>query len=91
MFPPPLWNTHDATTRGELRNNNSCEGWNNAFSQLVGRAHPTIWRATDSLRKDSAMASIMMQRNNKTTEVSGQRNEFDDRPKTLTGIGHNTQ
>ena len=42
------------------RTNNSCEGWNNAFSQLVGHAHQTIWRATDSLLKDCAIVPRMI-------------------------------
>ena len=41
---------------------NICEGWNNDFSKLVGHAHPTIWRAIDSIRKDQAQVAIAMLR-----------------------------
>ena len=31
MFPPVIWNVHDATVNGDARTNNMCEGWNNNF------------------------------------------------------------
>ncbi|CAG2208660.1 unnamed protein product [Mytilus edulis] len=43
MFPPTIWNVHDATVNGDSRTNNVCEGWNNKFFNLVGYAHPSIW------------------------------------------------
>ena len=42
--------------------NNICEGWNNAFSNLVGHAHPTIWRAIDTIRKDQAQVATALLR-----------------------------
>ena len=36
MFPPAIWNVHDATVNGDARTNNMCEGWNNNFFNLVG-------------------------------------------------------
>jgi len=36
------------------RTNNICEEWNNAFAKLVGHAHPTIWRVSDSIPRDQA-------------------------------------
>jgi hypothetical protein len=27
MFPPAIWNVHDATVNGDARTNNMCEGW----------------------------------------------------------------
>jgi len=44
---PELWNVHDITLINGSRTNNICEGWNNAFAKLIGRAHPTIWHAID--------------------------------------------
>jgi hypothetical protein len=41
MFPPAIWNVHDART------NNMCEGWNNKFFNLVGYAHPSLWRVIE--------------------------------------------
>jgi hypothetical protein len=29
MFPPAIWNVHDATVNGDARTSNMCEGWNN--------------------------------------------------------------
>uniref|UniRef100_A0A0L8HB40 MULE transposase domain-containing protein n=1 Tax=Octopus bimaculoides TaxID=37653 RepID=A0A0L8HB40_OCTBM len=43
MFPPELWNQHDATVNGNLHTNNICEGCNNKFRNLVGRYHSTVW------------------------------------------------
>ena len=40
MYPPSIWNVHNITLHGSSRTNNICEGWNNAFSNLVGHAHP---------------------------------------------------
>lgn len=62
MYPPSLWNVHNITLQGGSRTNNICEGWNNAFSKLVGHAHPTIWRAIDSIRKDQAQVATALLR-----------------------------
>jgi hypothetical protein len=40
MFPPVIWNVHDATVNGDASTSNMCEGWNNKFFNLVGYAHP---------------------------------------------------
>jgi hypothetical protein len=32
MFPPAIWNVHDATVNGDARTNNMREGWNNKYS-----------------------------------------------------------
>ena len=61
-FPPSIWNVLAITIEGGSRTNNICEGWNNAFSKLVGHSHPTIWRAIDTIRKDQAQAATIMQR-----------------------------
>jgi hypothetical protein len=42
MFPPAIWNIHEATVNGDPRTNNVCEGWNNKFFNLVGYAPPPI-------------------------------------------------
>lgn len=61
-YEPSIWNVHDITLAGGSRTNNICEGWNNAFMKLVGHAHPTIWRAIDSLRKDQALVATALLR-----------------------------
>ncbi|XP_041369007.1 uncharacterized protein LOC121383200 [Gigantopelta aegis] len=56
-YAPSIWNVHTITLKGGSRTNNICEGWNNSFAKLVGHAHPTIWRAIDSIRKDQTQAA----------------------------------
>ena len=59
---PPTWNVNSITLEGGSRTNNICEGWNDAFERLVGHAHPTFWRATDSIRKDQARVATALLR-----------------------------
>ena len=66
MFAPSIWNVHTITLEGGSRTNNICEGWNNGFSKLVGRSHPTIWRAIDSIRKDQAQAATLLLRDERS-------------------------
>ena len=47
MFPPAIWNVHDATVNGDARTNNVFKGWNNKFFNLVGHAHPSFWRVIE--------------------------------------------
>ena len=32
LFPPQMWNVHNATLRGDAHTNNLCETWSNRFS-----------------------------------------------------------
>ena len=48
-------NLLDITLTGRSRPNNIGERWNTAFVKLVVHAHPTIWKAIDSLHKDQAL------------------------------------
>ncbi|XP_071044589.1 uncharacterized protein [Parasteatoda tepidariorum] len=43
LFPPEMWNTHNATLSDGERTNNKTEGWNNRFKVLVGQDHPSIY------------------------------------------------
>jgi hypothetical protein len=61
MFPPAIWNVHDATTNGDARTNNMCEGWNNKFFNLVGHAHPSIWRVIEWCQKEEATVRTIIQ------------------------------
>ena len=54
MYPPPILNVNFITLGGGSRTNNIWEWWTNTFAKLVRHAHPTIWRAIDSIRKDQA-------------------------------------
>ncbi|XP_025199555.1 uncharacterized protein LOC112597645 [Melanaphis sacchari] len=39
IFPPYLWNVHNATKKNTGRTNNICEGFNNKFKTLVELQH----------------------------------------------------
>ena len=63
MFPPAIWNVHDATVNGDARTSNMCEGWNNEFFNLVGHAHPStcIWRVIEWCQKEEATVRTIIQ------------------------------
>ena len=61
MFPPAIWNVHDATFNGDARTNNMCEGWNNNYFNLVGHAHPSIWRVIEWCQKEEATVHTIIQ------------------------------
>ena len=63
LFPPALWNVHDSTVTGQERTNNVCEGWNNAFSSLVGQSHPSIWVLIHELQLDQVIAATDLMQN----------------------------
>ena len=54
------WNVNSITLEGGSRTDNMCEGWINTFAKLVGHAHPTIWRAIDSIRKEQAQIATAL-------------------------------
>jgi hypothetical protein len=63
MLPPAIWNVHDATINGDARTNNMCEGWNNnKLFNLVGHAHPSIWRVIEWCQNEEAtVRTIILQ------------------------------
>ena len=61
MFPPAICNVHDATVNGDARANNMCEGWNNNFFNLVGHAHPSIWRVIEWCQNEEATVRTIIQ------------------------------
>ena len=60
LFPPAVWNVHDATMHNEHRTNNVCEGWNNGFRHLVGHDHPSIWKLVEALQKENARVQLLI-------------------------------
>jgi len=42
LFPPATWTQHETTLASRERTNNVCEGWNNAFANMVGHQHPSL-------------------------------------------------
>ena len=58
LFPPSLWNVHDATLADKDRTNNLCESWNCGFASLVGHHHPSLWKLVEALQHVEALATI---------------------------------
>ena len=63
LFNPERWNVFEATLAGDARTNNICESWNNAFSHLVGHAHPSVWRVIEAFQSDQALVSTAIIQN----------------------------
>lgn len=57
LFPPTVWNVHEATLAGNARTNNFCESWNNGFASLVGHNHPSLWVLLGAIQQDEATSS----------------------------------
>lgn len=68
-FPPASWNCHEATITNTSRTNNVCEGWNNAFSNLIGQNHPSIWKLIENLQKEEARVHIRFVQNERGIQV----------------------
>lgn len=60
LFPPPLWNVHQATLANTDRTNNLCESWNLQFQRLLGYNHPTVWVAIEAFRKDQSVVETAL-------------------------------
>ena len=58
LFPPQLWNVHEATMSQGDRTNNKCEAWNSGFYQLVGHHHPSLWRLLSHIKEDESLARL---------------------------------
>ena len=59
LYRPPVWNGHE-TIRGTERTNNSCEGWNNGMTGLVGHQHPSVFHLVGVLQQDAALAETLI-------------------------------
>jgi len=60
LFPPATWTQHETTLAGRERTNNVCEGWNNAFANMVGHQHPSLWALLSALQHDQAMVATAL-------------------------------
>jgi len=60
LFPPRVWNVHEATLAGRERTNNVCEGWNHAFANMVGHNHPSLWIVLGALQQDQALVATAL-------------------------------
>ena len=55
LFPPSVWNHHDASLALLPRSSNMAEGWHNGFRSLVRCSNPTIWSFLDALRLEQGL------------------------------------
>lgn len=60
LFPPAVWNVHEATMNNTHRTNNMCESWNNKFAHLVGHNNPSIWTVFEATQKDEASQRALL-------------------------------
>lgn len=60
LYPPTLWNVHQATLTNSDRTNNLCESWNQQFQKLLGYNHPTVWVAIEAFRKDQSVVETAL-------------------------------
>ena len=52
LFPPAIWNVHQATLDGADRTNNQCESWNSSFCHLLGYTkHPSLFVLIEALQR----------------------------------------
>ena len=63
MFPPAIWNVHDATVNGDARTNDMCEDGSSKFLNLVGHTHPSIWRVLEwwCQKEEATVRTIIQQ------------------------------
>ena len=56
LFPLASWNVYTITLNNGSRTNNICEGWNN----LVGQAHPPLYKLIQAMQRDNAIVRTQM-------------------------------
>ena len=54
-FAPSTWSVYERVLVEDPRTNNFLEGWHNRFANVVGVAHPDIYRFIKSLRSEQAL------------------------------------
>ena len=60
LFPPETWSVFQRTLDGVDRTNNSSEGWNHAYGEMVGHSGPTIWYSIKTIRLDESKVHTMI-------------------------------
>lgn len=61
LFRPDIWNAHDATITNQARTNNTCEGFNNRFNQMVQSPRPPLFRCLAWFKKDEACVATLIE------------------------------
>ena len=62
LFPPSLWTQYQRTVDGLPRTNNSVEGWHNAFSGSINKAHPSVRALALRLQREEASMAALSER-----------------------------
>ena len=62
LFPPSLWNVHEATINDKDRTNNKCESGNNTFKHLVGTENPSLWTVIQRIETENHMVKVDLER-----------------------------
>ena len=58
-FAPSTWSVYERVLVEDPRTNNFLEGWHNRFANVVGVAHPDIYRFIKSLRSEQARCEMI--------------------------------
>lgn len=61
LFPIEMWNCFDAAANAQPKTNNAVEGWHRGFSELVGAAHPTIFKFISCLRQEQSLNEMKIE------------------------------
>ena len=64
LYPREKWSVYQRTLDGVDRTNNSSEGWNRAYGEMVGHASPTIWKSIKTICMDEAKVHTMIIQHN---------------------------
>uniref|UniRef100_A0A5S6PZ58 Lipase n=2 Tax=Trichuris muris TaxID=70415 RepID=A0A5S6PZ58_TRIMR len=90
LYPPEMWSVYQRTLMGRDRTNNFVEAAHRRMQSEFGVDHPTLWRFIDGIRKLQAgeifsMSSSSGERSRQggARNMSGQQNEFCERPVIL--------
>jgi predicted restriction endonuclease len=76
LFPPHLWNVHEATLDNTYRTNNNLEGWNSRFNSLVNIRHPGCFEIIEKIQQDYALQHAELSRWENMGELPTQRQYF---------------
>lgn len=58
LFAIDLWNCYNSVLENLPKTNNSCEGFHNGFSAMLGSSHPTIYKLIDALKEQQVLTEL---------------------------------
>ena len=77
-FDHVMWNCFDAAKFCASKTNNACEGWHRSFSELIGAAHPTIWKFLEILKGEQARNEAIMEQYTAGAEPPRKKKKYKD-------------